>query len=434
MKRSQTGKRGERGVALVVVLFSLVIMSVIGLSLAYTAGNEVRGSHNELLAAQAYYAAEAGAQEALNVMRGHRCPIGASDCSAALGSNKINFQIASTPATSNASGDDSTVTFARLSRWLSYNSTDADGVVALDSYADGTPRLSYRVRLNSVPGSSDLELVSTGFAPLGARRTVRLRVSSPGALVPPLPALITFLGQNPTGTAGNSNAHVLSGKDQATSPPNPANEKPILASVGSANVTNLLNNSFGSDKPGTFDTALPALAADLSAANSAMHVTGQIPFNNSPAQARAFIAAMTSAAHTVVPAGGSLPSGALGSASSPKIVVVNGDLSLSATSGAGILIVTGTLTLSGNCSYDGLIFALGTGRIERNGGGNGVINGGILLAAFGPTSTTFDGSPAFATNGGGNSDILYNSLAASAAVNALPAVSVKSFTTDSTSP
>jgi hypothetical protein len=96
--------------------------------------------------------------------------------------------------------------------------------------------------------------------------------------------------------------------------------------------------------------------------------------------------------------------------------------------------VTGTLTLSGNCSYDGLIFALGTGRIERNGGGNGVINGGILLAAFGPTSTTFDGSPAFATNGGGNSDILYNSLAASAAVNALPAVSVKSFTTDSTSP
>jgi hypothetical protein len=417
MKKSSAGRRGERGAAMVIVLFSLVIMSVIGLSLAYTAGNEVSGSHNELLATQAFYAAEAGAQEALNVMRGHRCPLGATDCSPALASNRINFTVAATPATSNSSSD--TVTHARLSRWLSYTAADDTGVVVLDAYADGSPRLSYRVRLNPVAGSSDLELVSTGFAPLGARRTVRLRLSSPGAAVPPLPATITFLGQNPTGTAGNSNAHLLSGKDHATNPPDPNSEKPILAAVGAANVQHLLDHSFGSDRPGTFDTTLSGVAADLSTANAAMKVTGQIPFNNDPAQARAFIAAMT---------------GIAGSTSSPKVVVVNGDITLNAESGAGILIVTGTLEMTGNCSYDGLIFVLGEGQLVRRGGGNGVINGGILLAAFGPTSTTFDGSPGFDTNGGGNSDILYNSLSASQAVNSLPAVSVKSFTTDSTSP
>lgn len=424
VKRKRSGRERERGAALVIVLFSLVIMSIIGLSLAYTAGNEVGGSHNELLATQAYYAAEAGAQDALNVMRGHRCPLGATNCSAALASNKINFAIASAPATSNSSGD--TVTYARLSKWLNYTATDETGVVVLDSFADGTPRLSYRVWLNPVAGSSDLELVSTGFAPLGAQRTVRLRLSSPGALVPDLPATITFLGQKPTGTAGNSNAHTLTGKDQSHA----KSEKPILGAVGAANVTYLLNNSFGSDKPGTFDTTLGSIAADISTANSAMNVTGQIPFNNDPAQARAFIAAMTAVADTVVPSGGTLPSGALGSTSSPKVVVVNGDLSLNAASGAGILIVTGTLTMSGNCSYDGLIFLLGTGRLVRNGGGNGVINGGILLAAYSPTSTAFDGSPSFDTNGGGNSDILYKSSAVNSAVSGLPAVAVKSFSTD----
>lgn len=51
---AQAGQQNERGSALVMVMFSLVIMSIIGISLVYSATNEMRGSKNELLANQAF--------------------------------------------------------------------------------------------------------------------------------------------------------------------------------------------------------------------------------------------------------------------------------------------------------------------------------------------------------------------------------------------
>jgi len=428
MTLRETKAQGERGMALVIVMFALVIMSVIGLSIAYTAGLEIHSSKNELLANQAYYAAEAGLQDGLDVIRGHRCPLGATSCDPTLASNKMSFSIASTIATSNVMTD--TATAPRLSRWLSYNAADDSGVVTLDA----TNGLYYKVQVNTIASSSDLELVSTGYAPLGAKRTVRLRLVNSSGLLLPLPATITLLGSNPSGTTGSSNAHTTSGLDNAVASghtpsgnTNWAQEKPIVGTVGAANVTTLRSGSnFGGDKPGTFVTTFSDPVMDISTTN-----TGAIPFNNDPAQARTFITKMTSIASTVLNSGDSLPSGALGSYSNPTIVVANGDLSIGPESGAGILVVTGNLTLSGNFSYDGIIFVLGTGQVTRNGGGHGVVSGGFVLAAFTSSSTTFDGSPDFHTNGGGNSDVLYNSASIQNAINHVP-VTAKSFSTDFT--
>ncbi len=416
--------RQERGMALVIVMFALVVMTIMGLSIAYTAGLEVRSSKNELLANQAYYAAEAGLQEALNVIRGHRCPIGASSCDPVLESNKISLGIASNLSTSNAPTD--TATVPRLSRWLSYNAPDDTGVVTLDA----TNGLYYKVQVETIPGSADVELTSTGYAPLGAKRTLRLRLVNNSTLITPLPAVITLLGTNPSGTTGSSNAHTTSGIDSAATPssnPNWAQEKPIIGAVGTANVNILRSSSnFGGDKPGTFVTNFPDPVMDIATTN-----TGVIPFNNDPAQARAFITAISGIANTVLNPGDSLPSGALGTYSNPTIVVANGDLTIGPIRGAGILVVTGTLTLHGNFSYDGLIFVLGEGHVVRNGGGNGTVNGGFVLAAFGNTSTTMDGSPDFHTNGGGGSNVYYNSASIQNALNRIP-FSVKAFRTDFT--
>jgi len=96
------------------------------------------------------------------------------------------------------------------------------------------------------------------------------------------------------------------------------------------------------------------------------------------------------------------------SLNSPRFTFVDGDCTL--TDGAGVLVVTGTLTMRGNTNFKGAILVLGQGILLRDGGGNGDIYGGITIAAFGRTSGNFT-SPTFLTNGGGNSTVQYDSSA-----------------------
>ena len=51
------------------------------------------------------------------------------------------------------------------------------------------------------------------------------------------------------------------------------------------------------------------------------------------------------------------------------------------------------------------------GTLNRNGNGNGHIDGGIIVASLDPrpTATTGFGAPTFSVNGAGNSDVRYNS-------------------------
>jgi len=110
----------------------------------------------------------------------------------------------------------------------------------------------------------------------------------------------------------------------------------------------------------------------------------------------------------------------MGTIASPQVNVVEGDLTLSGgLSGAGILLVTGTLTMNGNPSYDGLILVVGKGAVVKNGGGNGTVDGAMLVAnlysgtpptygALLPT-TSAPGIPSVTWNGGGNVQWNYDS-------------------------
>jgi hypothetical protein len=101
------------------------------------------------------------------------------------------------------------------------------------------------------------------------------------------------------------------------------------------------------------------------------------------------------------------------SLNSPMFTFVDGDCTL--TSGSGVLVVTGTLTMRGNTDFKGIILVLGKGQLIRDGGGNGDIFGGVTIAAFGRTAGGFT-APTFLTNGGGNSTIQYDSAALSNAL------------------
>lgn len=64
----------------------------------------------------------------------------------------------------------------------------------------------------------------------------------------------------------------------------------------------------------------------------------------------------------------------------PRITVVDGNLTLSTgLSGGGMLIVTGDLSCSGPCAFNGLVLVIGSGRLRLNGTGPG-IQGGVFVA------------------------------------------------------
>ena len=135
-------------------------------------------------------------------------------------------------------------------------------------------------------------------------------------------------------------------------------------------------------------------------------------FLDSADRARAYLASLQTKAEST----GRYFSGATtisDSINSGKFTFIDGDCTL--TSGAGLLVVTGTLTIRGNTDFRGVILVLGKGEVIRNGGGNGDIFGGITIAAFNRTAGGFT-APTFNTNGGGTSTIQYDSAALTTAL------------------
>lgn len=96
----------------------------------------------------------------------------------------------------------------------------------------------------------------------------------------------------------------------------------------------------------------------------------------------------------------------------PTITFVDGDFELEG--GSGLLVVTGKLTLKGNDDFKGVILVLGSGEVERSGGGNGRIEGSWIVAKFNrtfPTTTTsrLFLAPSFDVGGGGNGHFEFDS-------------------------
>ncbi|MDP9161652.1 MAG: hypothetical protein M3O09_15645 [Acidobacteriota bacterium] len=108
------------------------------------------------------------------------------------------------------------------------------------------------------------------------------------------------------------------------------------------------------------------------------------------------------------------PAGPVGTNANPQITFVNGDFNYGNSSGAGLLIVTGTLSFTGNATFNGLILVIGQGVFSESGGGNGGFNGSVFIAKTNSSTAPYAalaslGAPAIHWNGGGNSQIQYNS-------------------------
>lgn len=385
------GRTGERGAALVTTLLVATLFLAAGGALIFTTAMTGTNAGDSTTEMQAYYGAEAGLQEAVNVVRGN-----------------VQSTPANTKATFRNMADD-----ADLSTWVTYNATADDGTSVVRVSDNADPFIAYNIRVINIDNvlSPDepqrLMFEVRGYGPRGAIKNKQIIINK-FAYDPDIPAAITLVGAE-VGTSmvagdfdiGDSAPKGYSGTDSASGSSivkatfgftqtadkgiadayfDPSNTK-ALDSTDNTPRTKKLNNS---DLPSWLRTA-DNTRLFLSELETFASDEGRL-FPSSPDKDD------------------------FGTDANPLLTFVKGDCELSGN-GAGMLIVTGDLTLKGDFQYNGVILCLGSGFILRNGGGGGGIYGGLVMANLDRADTggKFLARPIFNTNGGGNSDIKYNS-------------------------
>ena len=262
---------------------------------------------------------------------------------------------------------------------------------------------------------------STGYGPKGAIKRLEMMLSQ-SAFDFEAPAVLTMRGADSTANMvfniGNSNAKLYSGVDHAGA----QTQLPTFAVIGQDVVT----ADEGIKKEST--VADPEIGyLDISTVPSGTTVPTiqvQTPdFLQTADAARSALSALETTASTMnryfAPAAGESYTVSASNTTPTGITFVDGNCNLDG--GSGLLVVTGALNMNGNPSFSGVILVLGTGTVNRNGGGNGDIYGAMVVASFNRNGNAGFTAPSFNTNGGGNSTLQYDSLAVSRALGAIGA-------------
>lgn len=410
-------RKNERGAALLTMLMISMLLLAAGGALALTTGMSNTTAIDSTSEVQAYYGAEAGLQAALNVLRGNVSPGAGLPNGTQMGfRSAVTRNVAGNFASDSATRADGTKFPTRLSSWLTYG---ADGRVTLNtsfqnycaytlevSDADDPTGTALTSSATYVPRR--LLVRSTGFGPKGAQKRMEMMVQRMDldftarallAVRSSDPNPVTGLpGPTMTFDIGSSNAKKYSGQDSY------GTSTIQLPTFGVTSLpdkveaeTSITKGSTVANTPRVQVVPLSDLPYWLATADKAREF-----LNDLEAVARASGNYRTSF------------SGVSGTTAQPAFNFVDGNCDLDG--GAGLLVVTGTLNMSGNPDFNGLILVLGGGNVTRNGGGNGSILGSMLVASFQRTWPAAQNNtphpflaPSFTTNGGGNSDMLYNS-------------------------
>jgi len=275
---------------------------------------------------------------------------------------------------------------------------DASPVYVVTSLAV-TPQGSRRIGQYEVAGLS--------FTPPGGA----LGLDGPNASFSPRPSSNQFfINGTDSGTAG----YASSGGTGACNPSGPA-AVPAISTGDAAGATAITSTITGNPDRSSNYTGTGGAPSVVNAGPTG---TGQYggPWS-SPAQLDALVSSLANVADNTYSCGIGAPcspSGAVGTNANPQITYVDGDFNYGDASGAGVLVVTGTLSFTGNASFNGLVLVIGQGIVSESGGGNGGFNGTVFVAKTRNTTAPYSelatlGPPLYSWNGGGNSDIQYNS-------------------------
>jgi hypothetical protein len=406
-------RRGERGAALIAVLLISMLLLSAGGVLLLTTSMSTTNTADSAAEMQAYYAAEAGLERSLNVLRSKDIPAGTMPA----GKTKLTFR--------------DIVLNPTLANWIPFDGPAINGVsttlIGINAFSivitdpDDQGPVALR-KVNTIPTykPARLNIQLTGYGPRRSKKILNLMVLSSGLNGFLAPATITLRGSDgvpPTPLSfdtGNSNSVTYTGNDAAGG---------AGISAFAVTVPDVTPTLTGIQRP-TQVQGPPVSVLGPSSPVPGVPPTPMPDWLNTADDARAFLADLKSDAladsryFTTKPDASNM-----GTTDSPALTFVDGDVDLGAgNNGNGLLIVTGNLTMHGNTDFNGVIMVLGSGNVNRSGGGNGTISGGIVIAKFGATGD-FQ-APAFNTNGGGNSTIQYDSDAVREAATTVPGFQV----------
>ena len=466
-QRTKT-KTSERGVALIVALLTLLLLSAMLMGMIVASNSETNISANFRDEQTAFFAARAGVEEVRDRMRPSATPTLATSAyftasptplsGAPNGvlyvTNPANGEVVTPWLTNGTDYPDTEVCQEILCvggtptgawyvpaqsagasyaaapvltwKWVrimikpNKSTTGLARVTSVDGLTNGNRVCfngshEYTTAAMTCPDKPVYELTALAVTKSGSRRMIQYEVSQ--GTFPPIPGAIVFDGPTPAFNPPNSNSFAVDGTDVDKGPNNGANcpaaaNVPALGGYNVAAATALTNDA--SNRPASYTsgaTATPAIS----------NVSSQLGTLTTVDGLQALVNNVTAAAASNIYGASPLPNPSalnIGSTGNPIINVVQGDYTLSgSTAGSGILLVTGNLTFSGNPTYDGLILVIGQGTVTKNGGGNGTLNGAMLVANMFDGSGNpiplgagnAPGSPSITWNGGGTAQFNYDS-------------------------
>jgi len=424
----ETRNRNERGVALIMSLFVLAILSLVGITYMTSSTLETKINSNSRSSYPAFYAAEAGLEEGTYRLIGSAVnPIALSlvDAPTKVVYIRQNTSIVPTDSSSPyydteyTSSGFTTVSYASTNQssnmmpyqWvkismktkrLSGHDVDNTGLATnqdVPVYYDGAEYLYSPPTINPTKTGFRVYQITAFASAAGSGYRLRREISSAG--FPGMPGAVYLPGPLPTYSAPSSNPFIIDGNDQAGGPAKPA--MGVLNAAADAAVTaaipaNRLDHYTGSGGWPDIQDVSSGLSTSLNTPQGLEDVLSTItPYANG-----------TYASGTTTCSG----AGCWGTSGAPKINVFNGDCNLGNGTGYGILIVRGNFSMQGNGAFYGLILVVGQGTMTFSGGGNGSINGGIIVAKTRDAGGSVLGSlgnPSLSWNGGGGNGVRYNS-------------------------
>lgn len=315
-----------------------------------------------------------------------------------------------------------------VSLYFANQSIEIPGVGTLFTMPSQTIQLPVNGTVTTVqtavnaPEPNRLIVKVVGYGPRGASKNLQMMVSRFGVDYDPVATfVIRGAGNDSTSSStisiGNSANYVYSGVDSALGNPLPAFM--VTTTPDFTNLSNLKSNN-PSALVGDPAALIPnlkqaTLPADINLLPKWLQTTSDPVFG-----ARAFVSRLRSASQQQfygcssgassgcdryfnTAAGDAAPTDFGAGTSDGLFTFVDGDVSLPSSGGKGLLVVTGTLSMNGSQTFDGLVLVLGGGVLDRSGGGNGSSRGAFVVARFNSTGDFL--APTFTSSGSGTSTL-----------------------------
>lgn len=432
--------RRQKGIALLISIFVLLLISVVAIALIVSSGTESAMAGNYRTATSVYYAALAGLEEARGRLLGKNTnsfkntaptllpspgtalPVGQPfyiinpvsgetvapwDPTSLYPDTEFATEFSSSgyslPNPSPSTGSLTTVAGIQgpLFKWVRVNAV-SEKSLNLDVDSDGTldpskPIYYDGTRLNvTSTGAQVFEITSFAILPNGSQKMLQYIAAPVPVILPPFNAALILAGNSTNGVsftppaAGSNPNFIATGQDLPVAFCTTGAAVHAIGVFDNTDVNYVIAGGNGgtgipaSQQPKYIGTINPG--PDVSNLIS----LGQFPSTlQMPSQFDALAQTITQNADVVItpttpPVNGTQLSAAttgMGS-SNPMTVVINGDLDLSSwhNSGYGLLLVTGNLNYDPDATWNGIVLLIGKGTMTGNKGGSGIFNGGVLAA------------------------------------------------------